>query len=301
MHPFVHAFNPAIAPPWQTKTDFDIFHAHRRSVLASSRSTHLGVRTRPRRRAAACTTPPTRWPHRTASCVDWRERADSCPGVTMPKLVVVERDYPAVAEKMAALGPLTDEARHDHQGRHASTRRPRSSTSAARNGVVADGPRGGPSAARHRRHSVCEMILALSGTTNGRLAVAGLRAAREAHRAAARATWRGTTRARGSPSRTRRHAPVPVDHLARSGPASSTAGGATAPFTHQRRAAQAVAHPHRAAALLPRPRLDERDRRAAADLPAAAGHAPAVRRLRVGSTAHRGAGLEGKPRWRCAT
>ena len=33
-------------------------------------------------------------------------RAD--PGVTMPKLVEVERDYSAVAEKMNALGPLVD-------------------------------------------------------------------------------------------------------------------------------------------------------------------------------------------------
>ena len=23
MHPFVHSFNPAIAPPWQTRTDWD--------------------------------------------------------------------------------------------------------------------------------------------------------------------------------------------------------------------------------------------------------------------------------------
>ncbi len=35
MHPFVHAFNPAIAPPWETRTDFDAFHAHRRGVLAA--------------------------------------------------------------------------------------------------------------------------------------------------------------------------------------------------------------------------------------------------------------------------
>src|SRR5690349_8391685 len=27
MHPFVHSFNPAIAPPWQTRTDFDAFAA----------------------------------------------------------------------------------------------------------------------------------------------------------------------------------------------------------------------------------------------------------------------------------
>ena len=25
MHPFVHSFNPAIAPPWQTRTDWDVF------------------------------------------------------------------------------------------------------------------------------------------------------------------------------------------------------------------------------------------------------------------------------------
>ncbi len=43
MHPFVHAFSPAIAPPWQTRTDFDIFHtvAAEFSKLAA---THLGVR-----------------------------------------------------------------------------------------------------------------------------------------------------------------------------------------------------------------------------------------------------------------
>ena len=27
MHPFVHAFTPAIDPPWEAKSDFDLFHA----------------------------------------------------------------------------------------------------------------------------------------------------------------------------------------------------------------------------------------------------------------------------------
>ena len=26
MHPFVHAFSPAIDPPWEARTDFDAFH-----------------------------------------------------------------------------------------------------------------------------------------------------------------------------------------------------------------------------------------------------------------------------------
>src|ERR671916_1022334 len=43
MHPYVHAFSPAISPPWETRTDFDAFHAiaRRFSELAA---THLGVR-----------------------------------------------------------------------------------------------------------------------------------------------------------------------------------------------------------------------------------------------------------------
>jgi nitrate reductase / nitrite oxidoreductase, alpha subunit len=39
MHPFVHAFNPAIARPWQTCSDFDAFHA-----LAGAFSPLLGKR-----------------------------------------------------------------------------------------------------------------------------------------------------------------------------------------------------------------------------------------------------------------
>ena len=44
MHPFIHPFTPAINPPWQAKTDWDIF-----GLLANKLSefavTHLGTRT----------------------------------------------------------------------------------------------------------------------------------------------------------------------------------------------------------------------------------------------------------------
>ena len=44
MHPFVHSFTPAIAPPWQARTDYDTFLtiADRFSELAAE---HLGTRT----------------------------------------------------------------------------------------------------------------------------------------------------------------------------------------------------------------------------------------------------------------
>ena len=43
MHPFVHSFNPAIAPPWQTRTDFAIFKALSEEFSRQA-ATHLGVR-----------------------------------------------------------------------------------------------------------------------------------------------------------------------------------------------------------------------------------------------------------------
>jgi nitrate reductase alpha subunit len=44
MHPFVNAFTPAINPPWQTRTDFDIFSGLART-FSDLAATHLGVRT----------------------------------------------------------------------------------------------------------------------------------------------------------------------------------------------------------------------------------------------------------------
>jgi nitrate reductase alpha subunit len=43
MHPFVHAFNPAIAPPWQTRTDWDAFHTLAKEFSRQAAG-HLGVR-----------------------------------------------------------------------------------------------------------------------------------------------------------------------------------------------------------------------------------------------------------------
>ena len=44
MHPFVHSFNPAIAPPWQTRTDFAHLQGDRARRSAGLATTHLGVR-----------------------------------------------------------------------------------------------------------------------------------------------------------------------------------------------------------------------------------------------------------------
>src|SRR5215475_10719438 len=107
MHPFVHSFNPAIAPPWQTRTDFEVFQSLGEEFSRLS-ADHLGART------DVIAAPLL---HDSADELaqpggvvrDWkRGECDPVPGVTMPRLVSVERDYAAVAAKMAALGPLVD-------------------------------------------------------------------------------------------------------------------------------------------------------------------------------------------------
>ena len=172
MHPFIHSFNPAIAPPWQTRTDWDAFQtiAETFSRLAE---THLGVR----RDVVAVpllhdTADEMANPHGVVA--DWK--AGDCepvPGRTMPKLVVVERDYPAVAAKMSALGPLMDSLGATTKGVTYTLDREveylRRKNGAVRGGVADGRP------SLKRDVDACEMILALSGTTNGHLATQGFR------------------------------------------------------------------------------------------------------------------------------
>jgi nitrate reductase alpha subunit len=172
MHPFVHAFTPAIAPPWETRSDFDAFHAIARK-FSELAATHLGVR---EDLVAAPLLHDTPDELATPGGVvrDWaRDEVEPVPGVTMPKLVVVERDYPAVAAKMAALGPLVEQLGVGVKGWHVvpdqEVERLRRQNGVLRGGV-ADGR---PSLARDVH--ACEAVLALSGTTNGRIAVAGFR------------------------------------------------------------------------------------------------------------------------------
>jgi nitrate reductase / nitrite oxidoreductase, alpha subunit len=173
MHPFVHAFSPAIAPPWQTRTDFDAFTtlAAKFSELAA---THLGTRTDVVAMPLLHDTPDElALPH--GEVQDWRADASRpVPGRNFPKLVAVERDYTAVAAKLAALGPLADSLGATTKGVTFDLTRPVAYL-AAKNGVA----RGGPADGRPRidtDSAMCEAILAMSGTTNGQLATEGFHA-----------------------------------------------------------------------------------------------------------------------------
>ncbi|HEY9522740.1 MAG TPA: nitrate reductase subunit alpha [Thermopolyspora sp.] len=170
MHPFVHAFTPAIDPPWQTRTDFAAFHAIAKAFSALA-ADHLGVRKDLVAMPLLHDTPDElATPY--GRVRDWRETGETpMPGRDFPKIVTVERDYGAIAEKMASLGPLVDRLGATTKGitydvvvEIERLRRV--------NGTVAEGVGAGrPS--MDTDAAMCETILALSGTTNGHLAAQG--------------------------------------------------------------------------------------------------------------------------------
>ncbi|GAB3485544.1 nitrate reductase subunit alpha [Amycolatopsis cihanbeyliensis] len=173
MHPFVHSFNAAVDPPWQCRTDFDAFHAiaRRFSQLAER---HLGTRREVVATAMAHDTPGELAQPR-GRLPDWRtEGRAPVPGRTGPQLAVVQRDYPAVAAKLAALGPLLDKLGTTVKGYTVEVGE-EIGWLAEHNGVASGGPAAGRPLLDTDR-CCADAILALSGTTNGRIAAAGFRA-----------------------------------------------------------------------------------------------------------------------------
>ncbi|MCF3119870.1 nitrate reductase subunit alpha [Streptomyces arenae] len=170
MHPYVHSFTPAVDPPWQARTDFDTFRAiaDRLSELSVD---HLGVR-----KDVVATALQHDTPGEIAQpggvVLDWRKgECEAVPGKTMPNLAVVERDYTAIGAKFTSLGPLVEQLGLPvkgiafHPDQEVEDLR-------ERNGVVRGGPADGRPAL-DTAVKAANTILALSGTTNGRLATQG--------------------------------------------------------------------------------------------------------------------------------
>ena len=113
MHPFIHPLSAAVDPAWESRTDWAIFKgiAKRFSELSVG---HLGVE------KDVVLTPLM---HDTAQelaqndVADWKKgECDPIPGVTMPAVSVVERDYPRTYARFTALGPLLEKLGNGGKG-----------------------------------------------------------------------------------------------------------------------------------------------------------------------------------------
>ncbi len=172
MHPYVHAFTPAIDPPWETRTDYDVFTelAHKLSELAKGRlDTRKDIVAVPMQHDT-----PGQLAQPGGHVPDWRGTdVPAVPGRNLPVLAVVERDYTAIADKLATVGPLADKLGFTvknitYDVSHQVDRL------AKLHGVYPSGPAEGRPAINTDAR-LAEAILTFSGTTNGELATQGFR------------------------------------------------------------------------------------------------------------------------------
>ncbi len=169
LHPFVHPFNPAVDPLWESKTNWDTFKAIS-EYFAALAATHLGKRrdlvARPMMKDV-----PSEIAQPLGVVRDWRKgETEPIPGKTMPSLEVVERDYGHVHLMQTALGRRVLEKGVHAKGVTWDVSRQYEELKkrlgeASRTGLTA----GMPSLASDR-HAV-ETILAIAPETDGRASV----------------------------------------------------------------------------------------------------------------------------------
>ncbi len=102
LHSFIHPLSAAIAPVWESKTDWDIFKELARMTSELARH-HFAKPVKDIVSAPLAHDSPDEIAQ--PFIKDWyRGECDPIPGKTMPKLTVVERDYTQLYQKFISLG-----------------------------------------------------------------------------------------------------------------------------------------------------------------------------------------------------
>ena len=170
MHPFVHTFQDAVDPLWESRSDWDIYRTLAKAVSDVATEADLPV-------YEDLVAVPIQHDSEGETAQpggvirDWAKgECEPVPGKTMPGLVPVERDYRKVYEKWIALGPNVSKKMGslnftwDSSEEYAEIGR--------RNGTIENKDYisyGMPSI--YDAKQACDAVLGLSTTTNGKAAV----------------------------------------------------------------------------------------------------------------------------------
>ncbi|MEQ6376907.1 nitrate reductase subunit alpha [Bacillaceae bacterium S4-13-56] len=170
MHPFIHPFNAAIATPWESRSDWDIFKSLAKAV--SDLATELDMETT----KEVVATPlqhdtPQELAQPLGKIKDWSKgECEPIPGKTMPQIHVVERDYKLIYDKMTALGPNIANQPYGIKGMNWDMKEEYEKVKRTLGVIKKDTiAKGYPDISSAR--NVSEAILMLSSTTNGKVAV----------------------------------------------------------------------------------------------------------------------------------
>ncbi|WP_289709721.1 nitrate reductase subunit alpha [Macrococcoides canis] len=108
MHPFVHPFNPAVDPLWESRSDWDIYKSIAKTFSEMSerhlKGTYKDVVTAPLAHDSQqeISTP-------MGIVRDWTKgEVEAIPGKTMPGFAIVDRTYTDIYDKYVSVGPLLE-------------------------------------------------------------------------------------------------------------------------------------------------------------------------------------------------
>ena len=111
MHPFIHPFNPAIDPLWESRSDWDIYKTLSKAISEMAKDYLPGTF------KDVVTTPLAHDSKQELGSEygivkDWSKgEVEGIPGKTMPNFSIVERDYTKIYDKYVTLGPLLEKGK----------------------------------------------------------------------------------------------------------------------------------------------------------------------------------------------
>ncbi|WP_331346657.1 nitrate reductase subunit alpha [Cellvibrio sp. UBA7661] len=168
MHPFIHPLTKAIDPVWESRSDWDIFKGIAKKFSALCEG-HLGVEqdfvTQPMMHDT-----PEELAQPYGVKAWWKGECEAIPGLTMPNMVVVERDYPNTYKRFTSLGPLLEKLGNGGKGIKWDTKEEVEFLGKLNRIHHEEGAHQG----RPKIESAidaCEVILSLAPETNGHVAV----------------------------------------------------------------------------------------------------------------------------------
>jgi nitrate reductase / nitrite oxidoreductase, alpha subunit len=104
MHPFIHPLSAAVDPVWEARSDWEIYKGIAKKFSEVTVG-HLGIEKDVVLTPLLHDTPGELG--QPLQVRDWTlGQCEPIPGVTMPQITVIERDYPNTYKKFTALGPL---------------------------------------------------------------------------------------------------------------------------------------------------------------------------------------------------
>ncbi len=168
MHPFIHPLSEAVNPAWESRSDWEIYKGIAKAFSKASAG-HLGVETDVVTLPLLHDTPAElAQPFEVA---DWKQgQCEPEPGLTMPNIIAVERDYPNTYARFTALGPLLDKLGNGGKGINWDTNEEVHHLGDLNGRIAGDGPTAGRPKIE-TAIDAAETIMMLAPETNGEVAV----------------------------------------------------------------------------------------------------------------------------------